>query len=659
MTVSLRGPALSLQTCARRLAPLGARPSGGRQGDSGESAELLLEWDAGARDGGSALEVDLSWYWPAGVGSRMGSEAAIQAMSGLMLVHGRDYGRPRRIGLEVASVAAGILAGQCVLAAMVGRARGVPVGRVESSVLQAGLLLVSHRVAAATAGSEWVPAPPSPAPGPPFRSAEGRWFEIETLDPSAWRAFWERLGAGDVDLARAWGLFRPRYFRGTCTLPAGLHEATAAHPFSDIAAAAQATGTSLSPVRTYGEVLEQPGFSEGHPRTRPLSGTPGAWDAAGAPGAGGAWDPPSAAGAPGAWDPASAAGAAGAADPAGAATPAAGGLPLAGLRVVEATSRLQGPLAGLLLQALGAQVVRVEPPGGDLSRSIPPLAGDTGTFFLCFNRGKEQVELDLGRPQARAELADLIAGADVFLQNWRPGKAAEWGLEADDLAGANPGLVFAHGSGWGDLPGVSHLVGTDYLVQAYAGIGAGITPEGQPPFPSRALLTDYMGALVTCEAVLQGLYLRERTGRGQRVEASLFAGAMALQAHVLEALAAGRENGRRAGRPVWGLLDHPLDAADGVLVLSAGGEEGLDRLCRACEVDRGREAPERMEALLAERIAGAPCAEWEERLTAAGIPCARVCTDLSVLPHDPRLAGLFEPLPGGAWTPRAPWRLVS
>jgi len=620
MTVAVTGPALTLQTCARRLAPLGARPAGGRADPCGAGAELVLDWDApGTR--GPALEVGLSWYGPAADGGRPGSEAVIQAMSGLMLVHGRDSGGPRRIGLEVASVATGMLAAQCVLAALVGRARGVPVGGVESSVLGAGLLLVSHRVAAASTGSEWVPVPPGPAPGPPFRSAEGQWFEIETLDPSAWRAFWERLGAGDTDLAWAWALFRPRYFRGTCTLPAGLHETTAAHPFADIAAAAETTGTSLTRVRSYPEVLDEPGFSAGHPVAHALPATPGV---------------------PVTADP----------------QPRTGGLPLAGLRVIEATSRLQGPLAGLLLQALGAHVVKVEPPGGDLSRSVPPMAGDDGTFFHCFNRGKEFLELDLGRPEGRAELADLIAGADVFLQNWRPGKAAEWGLEADDLARANPRLVFAHGSGWGDLPGVSHLVGTDYLVQAYAGIGSGINPDGQPPFPSRALLTDYMGALVTCEAVLRGLYERERTGCGQRVGASLFAGAMALQAHVLETLAGGRQNGRRSGRPVWGPLDLPLECADGVLVVSVEDDEALDRLREACDVGADQPAAGGLEALLADRIATGRAAHWLERLTAAGIPCAAVCTDLAALPRDARLASFFAPLPEGAWTPSPPWRFT-
>ncbi|MDQ6607608.1 MAG: hypothetical protein M3Z06_13815, partial [Actinomycetota bacterium] len=95
MAVALRGPALALQTCARRLAPLGASVA-----DRSTDGELVLDWD------GLELEVDLSWYGPAQVGDRRGSEAAVQAMSGLMLVHGRDAGGPRRIGLEVASVTA-------------------------------------------------------------------------------------------------------------------------------------------------------------------------------------------------------------------------------------------------------------------------------------------------------------------------------------------------------------------------------------------------------------------------------------------------------------------------------------------------------------------------------------------------------------------------
>lgn len=616
--IELSGPELAVRTCARRLAPLGARPSGAGGAQHGR---LALDWE-GPGSGGSPLEVNLSWYGPSPVGGRPGSEAVVQALSGLMQIHGRDAGGPRRIGLEVASVAAGILTGHAVLAAMVGRSRGLPVACVQSSVLQAALVLVSHRVAADSSGSEWVPVPEGPAAGPPFRSADGHVFEIETMDASAWRAFWERLGAGDADLALAWRMFRPRYFRGTCTLPPGLHEATAARPLAEIAEVARMSAVSLCRVRDYDDVLIEPGRSEGHPRTRPL---PTSAD-------------------PAARSPASA---------------SAGALPLAGLRVVAATNRLQGPLAGLLLQMLGASVVRVEPPGGDLVRTVPPLLDGTGSFFLSFNRGKEAVEVDLGKPAGRDDLVELVAGADVFLQNWRPGKAAEWGLEAEHLAAVNPRLVYAYASGWGGRPKMAHLVGTDFLVQAYAGVAAGITPVGEPPVPSRALLTDYAGALNTCEAVLSGLYLRERSGRGQRVEASLLDGAMALQAHVLEDLATGQEKGRRRGRPVWGPLDRPLETADGTLVVNVENDDDMQRMCSACGVDPGNGGRVGLEALLARRLTDEPAGHWEEQLTEAGIACAQACTDIGALPRDPRLAGLFEPLAGAASIPLPPWRVTS
>lgn len=616
-TVTLRGPDLAVQTCARRLAPLGVQAPSRSGGEDG----FVLDWDDTCGCDGD-LEVDLSWFGPARLRSRLGSEAVVQALSGLMCVHGRDSGGPRRIGLEVASVAAGVLAAQAAVAALVGRSRGVPVTTIESSVLQAALLLVSHRIAASTCGNEWVPAAPGPAPGPPFHSAEGRLFEVETLDPSAWKAFWERLGAADADLARAWTLFRARFFRGTCTLPEGLHEATAAHPLAETAAIAAEHGVSLCPVRGYHEVLTRPGWSDGHPTVRMLASLTGA------PGVTATSPPPADRG------------------------------PLAGLRVVETTNRLQGPLAGLLLYMLGAEVVRVEPPGGDLTRTVPPMAGDTGSFFLSFNRGKQAVELDLARPRGRTALFELVAGADVFLHNWRPDKAAEWGLTADDLAAANPRLVYAEASGWGGLSDTAHLVGTDFLVQAYSGVAAGITQHGRPPVPSRALLIDYAGGLVTCEAVLWGLLRRERSGLGQHAEASLLAGAMTLQAHVLEVLAGGRGQGRCDGQPLWGVLDHPLSTADGFIVVTVESDDDLRRLCEVCGVDLDRCSAGGVEAFVAERIAHGPTLHWEERLNAAGLPCAAVCTDLAELSADPQLVELFESLPAGGAVPAAPWRLT-
>lgn len=623
MEVSLAGPALPMQTCARRLSAFGAsEPRLVARGSDQRSHELSMRF---GHPGHGELRARVLWHGASRLSPRRAaSEATVQAMCGLMEVHGRDAGWPRRLGLEVASVASGVLAAQAVLAALVASSRGRLVAAVETSVLEAGLMLVSHYVAEATCPDpeEWTAPETGPDPGPPFESGDGRWFEIETLDPDAWRQFWSRLGAADADLGRAWTAFRARYFRGKCSLPPGLHQATACHRLEQIAAVAAASEVSLAPVRSYAEVLAEAGSAGCHPELTDVGG------ASFGPG------------------------------PAGASL-AGEGLPLEGIEVVEATSRMQGPLAGLLLQMLGAHVLRVEPPGGDPIRLVPPYAGDQGYFFTCFNRGKDTLELDLAAASDRAALLELAAGADVFLHNWRPGKAAEWGVDPEVLLARNPRLTYVHASGWGDARPNRRLLGTDFLVQAHAGMGYGLNPEGEPPASSRVLLTDCLGALVTCEGALGGLYRREQTGRGCRVDASLLAGGMTLQAHVLDALRAGRETSRLQGRPVWGPLDRPLRTADGYIAVDAPEDGAFARLARLCEVDRQDASRLETEAAIADVICTGPSIRWEEAMREAGIPCAVVCSELGSLPQDPDLAPLFEQLGGTSRGPTAPWRFLS
>ncbi len=612
MRTSLSGPELSVRTCASRLAALGVEP------EAGDPRVATWPPTLGAEDGGD-VGCEISWWGPTGAADAPGSEARVQAAAGLMHLHGRDLGGPRRLGIEIASVAAGILAAQALLAVAVGRSRGVPLTSVRTSVLQAGLLQASHQLAAATCPPEEVPAP-CPAPGPPFRTSDDRWFEVETFDTEAWKAFWLRLGAPPAELGRAWTRFRPRYYRGTTSLPLGFHEATARHSLAELTEAADACGVSLSAVRSYDEVLAHPGATRGTPIIDPLVPARGELAGLAAVGPGGA------------------------------------PLPLAGLEVVEATSRLQGPMAGLLLQMLGARVTRVESPGGDVGRSVPPLAGDTGSFFLCFNRGKETVELDLGTTSGRAELAQRAAAADVFLHNWRPGKAAQWGLAADDLGAAHPGLVYAEASGWEPGSGAERLIGTDFLVQAWTGLANSLHPEPHPPWPTRVLLTDFLGALVTCEGVLAGLYRREQTGRGCRVRTSLEGGGLALQAHVLDGLTTGSEDGRCGGRPRWGPLDVPIQAGDAWLVVDAAGADDLRRLASVVGVtgDANRPALERE---VARALASGSVADWEPRLGSAGIGCTPVATDLAAVADDPQVAPLLENLAASCRAPASPWQL--
>jgi crotonobetainyl-CoA:carnitine CoA-transferase CaiB-like acyl-CoA transferase len=609
---------LPARTCAEHLTRLGACLAVGRHrslSEIGPGTVGRLVIHAPEDD---ALDCTIRWD---GVAQREGTEAIVQALAGLMTVHGRDAGRPRRLGLDVASVAAGIVATQGVLAALVARLRGQAASTVETSVLQAGLLFVCHHLAIATCGDAFPLAASEPAPGPPFRTADGHWVELEALSGDAWVAFWRRLGLEPAELAgRAWLPFVYRYLAGRCSLPSALHAATSRYTLAQLRSVAEACGVALCRVRTYSELLTESVVDD---LGTPWRIVPGMRRSAGVD-----------------------------RHP----TRPAGG-PLSGMRVVEVTSRLQGPLAGLLLQLLGAEVVKVEPPGGDFGRISPPLAGSVGAAYLAYNRGKHVVEIDYKQPHGQAELADLAANADVFMHNWPAGRAETLGFDAERLTRANRGLVYAHASGWGSFGrGPSQIAG-DFLVQAHAACGDGLNPLDEQPFPSRLTLVDVTGGLLACEGVLAALYLRERTGKGCRVETSLLGAASALQAEVLRDAATGREPGRRLGRPCWGVLDRPLETADGFLVVAVAGERDRRRLSEALSL-RPSSNGGPPDALIAKRLRGRSAAEWELMLRDAGIPATAVHGELASMTGDPRVAGLLEAVDGPCWVPAPPWHFT-
>lgn len=166
----------------------------------------------------TGLTGEVFWRGP-GI-ERVDTEATIQAACGLMAVHGRPRGIPCRLGVDVASVAAGVITTQGLLAALFARLRGGGPSRVETSVLQAGLFVLSHYLACATADDpEWTPPVQGDWAGPPFRTADGQLIELEALDPEAWGRWWERLDLEAVHAGRAWMGFLLRYRTATCPLP--------------------------------------------------------------------------------------------------------------------------------------------------------------------------------------------------------------------------------------------------------------------------------------------------------------------------------------------------------------------------------------------------------------------------------------------------------
>ncbi|MEV7242882.1 CoA transferase [Streptomyces sp. NPDC093248] len=492
------GPADGLVTEHLRL--LGAETDGGSGG----------RFTVTGRDVGG-ITARTTW------GDSATDEATAQAASGIMAVHGRRDGTPRGLAVDYAATATGVLTVQGLLAGLLARARGRNVAEVEVSAERAGLLTISQYLAAA--GAEEGEAAELAPGGPPFTSADGVVFELETLDPGVWAAFWRTLDAPEESIRRGWRPFQFRYATACAPFSQALHEAVRAHPWERIRQAAELSGADLCPLRSLAERAAE------YDGAAPWKLTP--HDTA-------AYTPRTAAHA---------------------------GLPLAGFTVLEAGRRIQAPLAAHLLGLLGAEVIRIEPPGGDPLRGMPPACSGVSARWLALNRGKKAVEVDIKSPADRELLREMAADADVFLHNWAPGKAAQLGLDHEHLALANRGLVYAYTSGWADrLPDAP--MGTDFMVQARTGVGEAVRPADEAPAPSLMTLLDVLGGLLGAEAILAGLLLRERTGHGVRVDSSLLGAADVLTALHRARAAQGVEPRSPAG------FRRPLRTADGWIALA-------------------------------------------------------------------------------------------
>ncbi|GGO38578.1 CoA transferase [Streptomyces lasiicapitis] len=517
-------------------------------------------------------------------------EPTVQAATGIMAVHGRRDGAPRGLGADYAATAAGVLAVQGLLAQLLAQARGGEArtaGRVRTSAARAGLLAVSQYFAA-TGADEGEAAELAPG-GPPFTSADGTLFELETLDPGAWAAFWRALDAPPEAIRGGWRPFQFRYATACAPFPEALHTTARGHRWTRVQEAAAASGAEVCALRTLaGRAAEYDGAAPWSlARLSPAAPPPRERDSQ---------------------------------------LPTADA-PLAGLTVLEAGRRIQAPLAAHLLRLLGADVVRVEPPGGDPLRGMPPACDGVSARWLALNRGKRAVEADIKSPSGRRRLRELVAGADVFLHNWAPGKAAQLGLDAADLAAVNPGLVYAYTSGWADRLDDAPM-GTDFMVQARTAVGEAVRPADEPPAPSLMTLLDVLGGLLGAEAVLAGLLLRERNGGlGVRVDSSLLAAADTLTAPALRRAARGTDPRPPAG------FRRPLRTADGWLAPTD--------TCAA--------------AAAAYDLTALPTPRALTLLNSHGLTATPVTTDLASLHTDPRFAGSIGRDTHGAPVVPDPW----
>ena len=308
-------------------------------------------------------------------------------------------------------------------------------------------------------------------------------------------------------------------------------------------------------------------------------------------------------------------------------------LPLAGIRVIEFTHMVMGPTCGMILADLGAEVIKVEPPGGDRTRKLPGLGIG---FFRSFNRNKKSVVLDITTEAGRATAAELAGTCDVVLENFRPGLMEELGLDHATLSRRFPHLIYVSHKGF--LPGpYEKRLALDEVVQMMGGLSYMTGPVGRP-LRAGTSVNDIMGGMFGAIGVLAALRERERTGRGQEVQSALFENCVFLSSqHMQQFLMTGEPPPPMPARvSAWSVYDVFTLAAGEQLFIGAVSDKQFATLCRVLERTDLLDRPEYADnaarvAVRAQLLAelGAVLAthtadQLAPRLEAAGIPYAPI-----------------------------------
>jgi crotonobetainyl-CoA:carnitine CoA-transferase CaiB-like acyl-CoA transferase len=293
--------------------------------------------------------------------------------------------------------------------------------------------------------------------------------------------------------------------------------------------------------------------------------------------------------------------------------------PLQGLRVIELARILAGPWAGQTLADLGAEVIKVEAPEGDDTRRWgPPFVereGDrSAAYFHSANRGKKSVVADFRTPEGQALVRDLVAGADVVIENFKVGGLAKYGLDYASLSALNPRLIYCSVTGFGQDGPYAHRAGYDFIIQGMSGLMS-VTgdPAGQPQKVGVAV-TDIFTGVYAAVGILAALVQRGITGRGQLVDLALLDVATAIMANqAMNFLTTGTAPGMM-GNAHPNLAPYAVfDCADGWIILATGNDSQYRKLCRLLGLNDMADAPDF--ATNADRIANR--ADMTARLTAA------------------------------------------
>jgi len=310
---------------------------------------------------------------------------------------------------------------------------------------------------------------------------------------------------------------------------------------------------------------------------------------------------------------------------------------LDGLRVLDVTQVMAGPFCAMLLADFGADVIKIEPPGGDSTRSMPGAVGSDSPSFNAVNRGKRSVVLNLKAPAGQTTFKRLARTADILVENYRPGVLTTLGLDYQALSATNPGLIFASISGYGQTGPDRQKGGFDLVAQGVSGIMSITGEPGGPPVKAGVPLTDLGAGLFALVGILAALEHRHRTGAGQHIDTSLVEAGVALSVWEATEYFAGlgvpqpKGSAHRMFAPY-----QAIRCADGYITLGTANDRLFRRFCDLLHHPEWTQLPEfaenstrlRNQAALTARIEEVtslePRRHWVELFEANDIPCGPI-----------------------------------
>ena len=310
-------------------------------------------------------------------------------------------------------------------------------------------------------------------------------------------------------------------------------------------------------------------------------------------------------------------------------------LPLAGIRVVDFSQVMMGPVCTQMLADYGADILKIERKGaGDLSRStFEPVHGADNPIFCSLNRNKRSAALDLRHPEMIAAVKALIADADVVVNNFRAGVMERMGLGYEDCQALNPRIIYAVGTGYGDSGPYAHKGGQDVLAQAMSGVMARRADAAIPLSTYPTALADYSAGMHMVQGILLALLQRARTGVGQKVSVSLYNSMLAMQMQEAAMIMMADSEVNWAAMPLSGVFD----TQDGALVLvgafkanplqdicTALGLEDLSKDERFCNLNQQFKHKQPLQAMFRERFATNTRSHWLAKLEEQDLLCAPV-----------------------------------